>query len=80
MKKRTKEEMAEYQKWRLRAAAPENVTPVTPAVLLRLAVLEKEVLRISDLEDRIWRLENPEEVSRKQVLKPGAHPAELYGA
>ena len=36
--------------------------------------------RLSALEARMRRLENPEEATRQQALKPGSRPNDLYGA
>ena len=43
----------------------------------RLFTLEHAIV---DLQTRISRLENPDGVTRKQALKPGSRPNELYGA
>jgi hypothetical protein len=36
--------------------------------------------RLIALEEKVRRLENPDEVARKHALKPGSRPNELYGA
>ena len=58
--------------------APKEVAPlpiVTKKCNVCDLVLELE-RRVRDIERQL----SPDEVSRKQALKPGGHPNELYGA
>jgi hypothetical protein len=88
MKKRTKEEMAAYQRERrARANGKPDVTPVTPVVtpilndtIVRLAYLEKEVADLAGRVSEVERQLSPEEVSRREAMKPGGRPNALYGA
>jgi len=90
----SKERMAAYQRERRAKLEVLKVDPEMKVVMLakdvpmenlvweseltmRLQTLEHAMV---DLQARVSRLENPDEVSRKQALKPGGHPNELYGA
>ena len=63
--------------------APKEVAPIVTVSFCPCERMVDLQARVEDLLDRVIKLEyqlSPDEVSRKQALKPGGHPNELYGA
>jgi hypothetical protein len=48
--------------------------------IVRLAYLEKEVADLAGRVSEVERQLSPEEVSRREAMKPGGRPNALYGA